>query len=172
MRSAGSGARIVGGQQRSCWRCCRCSAYPVRRLRREARAAAVDADQAWLAVVAVINTVISRYYYLRVIAPTVLESRASASPGASTVQVGKPLGAALAAAAATTVRFGVAAEPLIRLGRARHHAQRLMRSLERLGSLGDSPVINRRIMASSVTAKGRDAHRMPDGITTQGDEMP
>jgi proton-translocating NADH-quinone oxidoreductase chain N len=80
--------------------------------------AAVDADQAWLAVVAVINTVISLYYYLRVIAPTVLELPAqspSASPGAATVVLGQPLGAALAVTAAATVGFGVAAEPLIRL---------------------------------------------------------
>src|SRR5215212_6420162 len=35
--------------------------------------AAIDAHQAWLAAIAVVNTVISLYYYLRVIAPAVLE---------------------------------------------------------------------------------------------------
>jgi proton-translocating NADH-quinone oxidoreductase chain N len=80
--------------------------------------AAVDADQTWLAVVAVINTVVSLYYYLRVIAPTVLDSppqTASALQRPSTVHVRQPLGAALAVTAIATVAFGVAAEPLIRL---------------------------------------------------------
>jgi NADH-quinone oxidoreductase subunit N len=66
--------------------------------------AAVDADPAWLAVVAVVNTVISLYYYLRVIARTILESSPQiASPS---LRAGHPLGAALAV---------TAAEPLIRL---------------------------------------------------------
>ena len=38
--------------------------------------AAIDADQAWLAAIAVVNTVVSLYYYLRVIAPAVLDARA------------------------------------------------------------------------------------------------
>jgi proton-translocating NADH-quinone oxidoreductase chain N len=75
--------------------------------------AAVDADQAWLAVVAVINTVISLYYYLRVIAPTVLEPPPRS--GSSSLRIGPPLGGALAVTAVATVAFGVAAEPLIRL---------------------------------------------------------
>src|ERR671918_575137 len=36
--------------------------------------AAIDADQTWLAAIAVVNTVVSLYYYLRVIAPAVLDS--------------------------------------------------------------------------------------------------
>src|ERR671919_716053 len=39
--------------------------------------AAIDADQAWLAAVAVVNTVVSLYYYVRVIAAAVLESPAT-----------------------------------------------------------------------------------------------
>src|SRR5918996_1682191 len=79
--------------------------------------AAVDADQAWLAVVAVVNTVISLYYYLRVIAPTVLESpppeltvaKGQAGPAAA------PLAAVLAVTGVATLAFGVAAEPLLEL---------------------------------------------------------
>lgn len=76
--------------------------------------AAIDADQAWLAVVAVINTVISLYYYLRVIAPAVLPSdaRETARSGAP---AGVALPAALGIATVATVGFGVVAEPFLRL---------------------------------------------------------
>jgi NADH-quinone oxidoreductase subunit N len=79
--------------------------------------AAIDADQAWLAVVAVLNTVISLYYYLRVIAPTVLERPPGAvRPGRSDASGWtSPLGTALAVCAVATVAFGVAAEPVLRL---------------------------------------------------------
>jgi proton-translocating NADH-quinone oxidoreductase chain N len=75
--------------------------------------AAIDADQTWLAVVAVINTVVSLYYYLRVIAPAVLEPRTgdvadAAAPSTSLV-------VALAATSAATVAFGVGAEPLLQV---------------------------------------------------------
>lgn len=76
--------------------------------------AAIDADQAWLAVVAVVNTVISLYYYLRVMAPTVLEP-AGAAPGERPAPVSQPLTAALLVSAVATVAIGVAAEPLLRL---------------------------------------------------------
>jgi len=76
--------------------------------------AAIDADQAWLAVIAVINTVISLYYYLRVIAPAILEP-----PGhpdsASSVAGSAPLAGTLAITATATVAFGVVAEPLLRV---------------------------------------------------------
>lgn len=76
--------------------------------------AAIDADQAWLAVVAVINTVISLYYYLRVIAPAVLPSDARAvSARPSTGAVALP--AALGIATVATVGVGLAAEPFLRL---------------------------------------------------------
>jgi proton-translocating NADH-quinone oxidoreductase chain N len=74
--------------------------------------AAIDADQAWLAAIAVVNTVVSLYYYLRVIATSVLEQ-----PELEAVHP-RPHGAltaALAATAVATVGFGVAAEPLLRL---------------------------------------------------------
>src|ERR671918_1732275 len=80
--------------------------------------AAIDADQTWLAVIAVVNTVISLYYYLRVIAPTVLEPPAEPAPvsgAARTIAVARPLGLVLAVTAAATVAFGVAAEPLLSL---------------------------------------------------------
>jgi NADH-quinone oxidoreductase subunit N len=79
--------------------------------------AAIDADQAWLAVVAVVNTVISLYYYLRVIAPTVLEA-APAKPAldsASTQAGAAPLATVLTATGVATLAFGVAAEPLLAL---------------------------------------------------------
>jgi proton-translocating NADH-quinone oxidoreductase chain N len=75
--------------------------------------AAIDADQAWLAVIAVLNTVVSLYYYLRVIAPAVLES-----PSATEASPARPHGAltaVLGIAGVATVAFGVAAEPLLRL---------------------------------------------------------
>jgi NADH-quinone oxidoreductase subunit N len=73
--------------------------------------AAIDAGQAWLAAVAVVNTVISLYYYLRVIAPTVLSP--AEQHGASR---GSPaLGTTLAITAVATVGFGIAAEPLLRV---------------------------------------------------------
>ncbi len=74
--------------------------------------AAIDADQAWLAVVAVINTVISLYYYVRVIAIAVLDERADSSRAR---KVARPLVGSLALTAAATVAIGVAAEPLLRL---------------------------------------------------------
>ena len=80
--------------------------------------AAIDADQTWLAVVAVVNTVISLYYYLRVIAPAVLEPppRPALARGASgTVAAAPPLALVLAVTAIATVAFGLAAEPLLSL---------------------------------------------------------
>ena len=76
--------------------------------------AAIDADQAWLAVVAILNTVVSLYYYLRVIAPTVLRPDTGALPPARSV----PLSAALLASTAATVLLGVVAEPVLRLAAA------------------------------------------------------
>jgi proton-translocating NADH-quinone oxidoreductase chain N len=74
--------------------------------------AAIDADQAWLAVIAVFNTVISLYYYLRVIAPAVLEPPAAAArPDAPRRSL--TLGVALALTSIATVGFGVGAEPLL-----------------------------------------------------------
>ncbi len=79
--------------------------------------AAIDAGQAWLAVVAVINTVISLFYYLRVIAPTVLAPEEAEEAGAARQPVSRslPLAGALAATTVATVAVGVVAEPLLRL---------------------------------------------------------
>ena len=75
--------------------------------------AVIDADQAWLAVIAIANTVVSLYYYLRVIAPTVLDQQAAGD--ATTRASGKPVAAVLAVTGVATVAFGVAAEPLLNL---------------------------------------------------------
>jgi proton-translocating NADH-quinone oxidoreductase chain N len=75
--------------------------------------AAIDADQAWLAVVAVVNTVISLYYYLRVIAPTVLQPVSRDAPGPPARSA--PLAGVLATAAVATLAIGVVAEPVLRL---------------------------------------------------------
>jgi proton-translocating NADH-quinone oxidoreductase chain N len=79
--------------------------------------AAIDAHQAWLAAIAVVNTVISLYYYLRVIAPTVLEppDGGAQGPPAAMARRRQPVTAALAVTAIATVGFGVAAEPLLQL---------------------------------------------------------
>jgi len=74
--------------------------------------AAVDADQAWLAVVAVVNTVVSLFYYLRVIAPTVLEPGEADAPSTAAPPV---LALALGVAAVATVGIGLVAEPLLAL---------------------------------------------------------
>ncbi|CAA9471137.1 MAG: NADH-ubiquinone oxidoreductase chain N [uncultured Solirubrobacteraceae bacterium] len=75
--------------------------------------AAIDAGQAWLAVVAVLNTVVSLFYYLRVIAPAVLSPAAedTGQPRAATAA----LATALAVATVATVALGVVAEPLLDL---------------------------------------------------------
>jgi NADH-quinone oxidoreductase subunit N len=77
--------------------------------------AAIDAGQAWLAVVAVVNTVVSLPYYLRVIAPAVLQDPEGPAAPRRAVAAGPALGLALAVATVATVGFGVVAEPLLRL---------------------------------------------------------
>jgi NADH-quinone oxidoreductase subunit N len=74
--------------------------------------AAIDAGQAWLAVVAVVNTVISLFYYLRVIAPTILDAPGEPreAPGGAPA-----LTIALGVAAVATVAIGIGAEPLLTL---------------------------------------------------------
>ena len=74
--------------------------------------AAIDADQAWLAVVAVVNTVVSIYPYLRVIGPTVLDAEAT-TPTARARPAGGPLVAGTVFAVVLTVAIGVVAEPLL-----------------------------------------------------------
>jgi NADH-quinone oxidoreductase subunit N len=76
--------------------------------------AAIDAGQGWLAVIAVVNTVVSLYYYLRVIAPAVLD----ADTGGRAARPAAPaLSLALAVATVATVAFGLAAEPLLDVAR-------------------------------------------------------
>ncbi|MEO8690491.1 MAG: NADH-quinone oxidoreductase subunit N [Solirubrobacteraceae bacterium] len=74
--------------------------------------AAIDAGQSWLAVVAIVNTVISLYPYLRVVAPAVLDpDTARGTPWAT----GRPLTLAAGLTVALTVAIGIGAEPLLRL---------------------------------------------------------
>ena len=73
--------------------------------------AAIDAGQAWLAIAAILNTVVWLYYYLRVIALTVLND---ATPR-RLLRAGPSLTAALGVAAVATVAIGVVAEPVLRL---------------------------------------------------------
>ena len=79
--------------------------------------AAIDAGQAWLAAVAVVNTVISLYYYLRVIAPTVLtpESATGTASAGAMRRYSPALGGALGVTAVATVGFGIVAQPLLEL---------------------------------------------------------
>lgn len=72
--------------------------------------AAIDAGYTWLAILAVVNTVISLFYYARFLAPMYFESHGGRfpilSPSASTASV--ILGIAVLA-------LGVAAEPFVRM---------------------------------------------------------
>jgi len=77
--------------------------------------AAIDADQARLAVVALINTVISLVYYVRVIAAAVIDGPAERATLDASVSAPGPLTVALALTAFATAAFGIAAEPLLRL---------------------------------------------------------
>lgn len=77
--------------------------------------AAIDAGQAWLAGVAVLNTVVSLFYYLRVIAPAVI---AVPSEPVREVRPAAPaLLTVLVTATVATVALGVAAEPFLELAR-------------------------------------------------------
>jgi proton-translocating NADH-quinone oxidoreductase chain N len=73
--------------------------------------AAIDAGLAWLAVAAVLNTVISLYPYLRVVAPAVLD----ADPDRERVvlRATRPLVAAVVVTGVLTVALGIGAEPLL-----------------------------------------------------------
>lgn len=70
--------------------------------------AAVDAGLAWLAVVAVVNSVISLAYYLRVLAPSYFEPLAGPVP-----VLGRWAGLATLVCGAGVVALGIAAEPLL-----------------------------------------------------------
>jgi NADH-quinone oxidoreductase subunit N len=79
--------------------------------------AAVQADLAWLAIVGVINSVVSAYYYLRVVMYMYLRPEpASASPEAP-VRVSPALQVGLGLAAAAVVVLGVWPGPVLELAR-------------------------------------------------------
>jgi NADH-quinone oxidoreductase subunit N len=70
--------------------------------------AVIDAGYMWLAVLTVINSVISLVYYLRVLGPAYLEA-----PGARRPVMGRLVGAGVAVATIAVIWVGVAAEPLV-----------------------------------------------------------
>ncbi|WP_249011828.1 NADH-quinone oxidoreductase subunit N [Conexibacter sp. DBS9H8] len=74
--------------------------------------AAIGAGQAWLAVIAILNTVVSLYPYLRVIAPAILDPP---DPASLPARRSAPLSLALVVATTATVGFGLLAEPLVNL---------------------------------------------------------
>lgn len=75
--------------------------------------AAIDADQAWLAVVAVVNSVVSLYYYLRVLAPAILDPAPQPPAGGRETAGSRPLEVALLTSGAATVAVGIIAQPLL-----------------------------------------------------------
>ena len=75
--------------------------------------AAVNSGLTWLAVVGVLNSVISAYYYLRVVKVMYLEPPPSEEP----VTSGFPVRLAVLASAAGVVFFGVYPAPLLELAR-------------------------------------------------------
>ena len=75
--------------------------------------AAVNANLEWLAIAGMINSVISAYYYLRVVKVMYLNEPADDSR----VKADAPNGVVLAAAAAATLIFGLYPTPLIELAR-------------------------------------------------------
>ena len=72
-------------------------------------AATIDAGYAWLALLAVANTVASLYYYVRVLGPAYFETPARALP-----VLGHATATVTGVAAVAVVLIGVAAEPLVR----------------------------------------------------------
>ncbi len=75
--------------------------------------AAVNTNLEWLAVAGVVNSVISAYYYLRVVKVMYLQPPADESPIAS----GFPMTVAVSATLAGTAFFGIYPTPLIELAR-------------------------------------------------------
>jgi NADH-quinone oxidoreductase subunit N len=76
--------------------------------------AAIDTGLGWLAVAGVVNSVISAYYYLRVVKVMYLSTPADDQPLAS----GLPIRLAVMSAFAVTLFFGVYPTPLLDLARA------------------------------------------------------
>ena len=76
--------------------------------------AAVDANLEWLALAGVVNSVISAYYYLRIVRVMYLSEPPTDEP----VKSGAPLRLAIMAAFAGTVFFGIYPTPLLHLARA------------------------------------------------------
>ena len=76
--------------------------------------AALNTGLAWLALVGVLNSVVSAYYYFRVVKVMYLGSPATAEP----VTAGLPIRAAALATAAGVLSFGLYPRPLLELAKA------------------------------------------------------
>jgi NADH-quinone oxidoreductase subunit N len=76
--------------------------------------AAIDADLAWLAIVGVVNSAISIFYYLRVVVFMWFKEDVVGSE----IQMGPAMATAIAVAAIGTVLFGVYPQPLFELAEA------------------------------------------------------
>ncbi|CAN5651576.1 NADH-quinone oxidoreductase subunit NuoN [soil metagenome] len=72
--------------------------------------AAIDGGYAWLAIVAVANTVISLFYYLRVVAAMYFDAAAGAGPAPV---LGRFAAGSVAMATAAVIGLGLAAEPFL-----------------------------------------------------------
>lgn len=72
-------------------------------------AVAIQVGYAWLAIVAAVNTVISIFYYVRVLAPSYFEQASGAVP-----VLGRPAAWATIASAAVVVATGILVEPFVR----------------------------------------------------------
>lgn len=71
-------------------------------------AAAIDAGYTWLAILGIVNTVVSIFYYVRVLAPAYFGDLAAPIP-----RMGAAAAVATLAAAASVIVVGIAAEPFI-----------------------------------------------------------
>jgi len=71
--------------------------------------AAIDAGYTWLAVLAVANTVVSLFYYLRVLGPSYFEE----TPQIALPVLGRWAAAATLTSAAALVVLGIGAQPLL-----------------------------------------------------------
>ena len=76
--------------------------------------AAVETNLEWLAVIGVVNSVVSAYYYLRVVKVMFL----AAPPTEERVGIGFPMQVAVTAAFIGTLFFGIYPTPLLNLARA------------------------------------------------------
>lgn len=81
-------------------------------------AASIDAGYGWLAVVAAANTVVSLFYYARVLGPAYFEQPGITEPAQPLPTLGSWAALGIAVSAVALVAFGIGAQPLFELFRA------------------------------------------------------